>query len=139
MIIYPAIAIRGGKAVRLVDGDYDRENVFDSDPLDAALRWQADNAEWIQTVELDGARGGTRANLAAITRIRAEVTTPIQLGGGLRSLKDIEEVASLGIDRMVIGSAAVTNPALVEEAIKIFGDRIAVGLDARNGMLATHG
>lgn len=139
MIIYPAIDIRGGKAVRLVEGDYDRETVFDSDPLDAARRWQREGAEWIHIVDLDGARDGVRANAEAIARIRKEISVPIQLGGGLRTLEDIKEVADLGIDRMVIGSAAVTNPELVEEALKVYGDCIAVGLDARDGMLATHG
>lgn len=139
MIIYPAIDIRGGKAVRLVEGDYNRETVFDSDPLDAALRWQSEGAEWIHIVDLDGARDGIRANADAIARIRQEITVPIQLGGGLRALQDLEEMASLGIDRMVIGSAAVTNPELVQDAVIAFGERIAVGLDARDGMLATHG
>lgn len=139
MIIYPAIDIRGGKAVRLVEGDYDRETVFDADPLDAALRWQSEGAEWIHIVDLDGARDGIRANADAIARIRNEVTVPIQLGGGLRSLDDLAEVDALGIDRMVIGSAAVSNPKLVEDALVQFGSKIAVGLDARNGMLATHG
>lgn len=139
MIIYPAIDIRGGKAVRLVEGDYDRETVFDADPLDAALRWQSEGADWIHIVDLDGARDGVRANADAIARIRKEVSVPIQLGGGLRSMQDLDEVANLGIDRMVIGSAAVTNPELVKDAVQVHGDRIAVGLDARNGMLATHG
>jgi phosphoribosylformimino-5-aminoimidazole carboxamide ribotide isomerase len=139
MIIYPAIDIRGGKAVRLVEGDYDRETVFDSDPLDAALRWQENGAEWIHIVDLDGARDGVRANASAIERIRAQVSCSIQLGGGLRSMADLAEVAALGIDRMVIGSAAVTNPELVREVVQEYGERIAVGLDARDGMLATHG
>lgn len=139
MIIYPAIDIRGGHAVRLVEGDYDRETIFDNDPLDAALRWQADGAEWIHIVDLDGARDGVRANTGAIRRIREHVACPIQLGGGLRSMEDLAEIAALGIDRLVIGSAAVTNPDLVREAVVQFGDRIAVGLDARDGMLATHG
>lgn len=139
MIIFPAIDIRGGKAVRLVEGDYNRETIFDADPLDAALRWQADGAEWIHIVDLDGARDGLRANADVIARIRNEVTVPIQLGGGLRSLADLEEMDALGIDRMVIGSAAVSDPKLVEDALVAFGSKIAVGLDARNGMLATHG
>lgn len=139
MIIYPAIDIRGGKAVRLVEGDYARETVFDADPLDAALRWQDGGAEWIHIVDLDGARDGIRANADAIARIRKEITVPIQLGGGLRTLNDLDEVAALGIDRMVIGSAAVTNPEIVQEAVWKYGNRIAVGLDARDGMLATHG
>ena len=139
MIIYPAIDIRGGKAVRLVEGDYDRETVFDADPLDAAHRWQAAGAEWIHIVDLDAAHDGVRTNAEAIARIRSKITVPIQLGGGLRSMTDLEEVASLGIDRMVIGSAAVTNPELVTDAVRVYSDRIAIGLDARNGMLATHG
>ncbi len=139
MIIYPAIDIRGGHAVRLVEGDYTRETVFDSDPLDAALRWQEAGAEWIHIVDLDGARDGVRANAAAIARIREHISVPIQLGGGLRSMVDIDEVANIGINRMVIGSAAVSNPELVREAVARFGDRIAVGLDARDGLLATHG
>lgn len=139
MLIYPAIDIRGGKAVRLVEGDYDRETVFDADPLDAAKRWQNDGAAWIHIVDLDGARDGLRANADAIARIREHIHVPIQLGGGLRSIPDLETVAELGIDRMVIGSAAVSNPELVLEAVDRFGDRIAVGLDARNGMLATNG
>lgn len=139
MIIYPAIDIRGGHAVRLVEGDYDRETVFDSDPLDAALRWQDEGAEWIHIVDLDGARDGVRANTETIARIRERISSPIQLGGGLRSMDDLKDVARLGIDRMVIGSAAVTDPEFVREAIEEYGDKIAVGLDARNGLLATHG
>lgn len=139
MIIYPAIDIRGGHAVRLIEGDYARETVFDLDPLEAALRWQRAGAEWIHIVDLDGARDGVRANAAAIKRIREHVSVPIQLGGGLRSMDDLEDVAGIGIERMVIGSAAVSNPELVREAIARYGDRIAVGLDARNGLLATHG
>lgn len=139
MIIYPAIDIRGGHAVRLVEGDYNRETVFDSDPLDAAQRWQDEGAEWIHIVDLDGARDGVRANSEAIARIREHITAPIQLGGGLRTMLDLEEVANLGINRMVIGSAAVTNPEFVREAVEEYGDRIAVGLDARDGLLATHG
>lgn len=139
MIIYPAIDIRAGKAVRLIEGDYDRETVFDADPLDAALRWQESGASWIHIVDLDGARDGVRGNAEVISRIRENLHCNIQLGGGLRSMADLEAMASIGINRMVIGSAAVTNPELVEQAVATYGDAIAVGLDARNGMLATHG
>lgn len=139
MIIYPAIDIRGGKAVRLIEGDYDRETVFDADPLDAALRWQSDGAAWIHIVDLDGARDGVRANADVIARIRQEIEVNIQLGGGMRSMADVDAVAALGINRIVIGSSAVSNPELVAEAVSKYSHRIAVGLDARNGMLATHG
>lgn len=139
MILYPAIDIRNGKAVRLVQGNYDKETVFDTDPLEAAQRWQRGGAEWIHIVDLDGARDGVRSNAEVVARIRESVNCRIQLGGGLRSMEDIESVARLGVDRMVIGSAAVADPGFVEEAVSVFGDRIAVGMDARNGMLATHG
>ncbi len=139
MIVYPAIDIRGGQAVRLVEGDYNQETVFDADPVDAAKRWANAGAEWIHIVDLDGARDGTRANANAIARIRAAVPQKLELGGGLRTMADIREVANLGIDRMIIGSAAISNPDFVEEAVSEFGDRIAVGLDARNGKLAAQG
>ncbi len=139
MIVYPAIDIRGGRAVRLVEGDFNQETVFDADPADAARRWEALGAEWIHVVDLDGARDGERVNQDAIERIRAAVTTRLQLGGGLRSVDDLREVQELGIDRMVIGSAAIRDPEMVEEAIRFHGDAIAVGLDARDGKLAAEG
>lgn len=139
MIVYPAIDIRGGQAVRLVEGDYNRETVFHADPAEAARRWTDDGAEWIHIVDLDGARDGLRGNSEAISRIRAAVPLKLQLGGGLRSIEDVQAVADLGIDRMIIGSAAVENPELVVEAVEHFGDRIAVGLDARDGKLAARG
>lgn len=139
MIVYPAIDIRGGHAVRLVEGDYDRETVFDADPVDAAQRWAKDGAEWIHIVDLDGARDGTRQNSGVISRIRETVDCKLQLGGGIRTMGDIDEVVALGVNRVVIGSAAVTDPGLVTAAVKRMGARIAVGLDARDGKLATHG
>ncbi len=139
MIVYPAIDIRDGKAVRLVEGDFSRETIFDADPVDAAHRWQDQGAEWIHIVDLDGARDGIRANQDAIERIREAVTVKIQLGGGMRNMSALRAAHQLGIDRMVIGSAAVTNSALIPEAVDAFGSAIAVGLDARNGMVATRG
>jgi phosphoribosylformimino-5-aminoimidazole carboxamide ribotide isomerase len=139
MILYPAIDIRGGRAVRLVEGDYDRETVFDADPLDAARRWASGGAEWIHIVDLDGARDGTRLNAAVISRIRDSVGCKLQLGGGIRTVDDVRALAELGIERIVIGSAAVTHPELVGEAVRLLGSGVAVGLDARDGMLATQG
>jgi len=139
MIVYPAIDIRGGKAVQLVEGDYSRETVFDADPVDAARRWADAGAEWIHIVDLDGARDGVRVNRDAIARIRKAVTVKLELGGGLRTLDDLNAMYELGIDRMVIGSAAVSNPQLVERAVTRFGGLIGVGLDARDGKLAAHG
>ncbi len=139
LIVYPAIDIRNGKAVRLIEGDFDRETVFDADPVDAALRWQDQGAEWIHIVDLDGARDGVRANAPAIERIRHAVSARLQLGGGLRDMETLQAVHALGVDRLVIGSAAVSNPALVPEAVAAFGSAIAVGLDARDGKVATKG
>lgn len=139
MIVYPAIDIRGGQAVRLIEGDYNRETIFHADPVEAARRWADDGAEWIHIVDLDGARDGIRGNSEAISRIRTAVPLKLELGGGLRSIEDIQAVADLGIDRMIIGSAAIDNPGLVIEAVKRFDDRIAVGLDARDGKLAAQG
>lgn len=139
MIIYPAIDIRDGKAVQLVEGDFDRETVFDTDPVEAARRWEAAGAEWIHIVDLDGARNGRRANAAAIAAIRAAVSPKLQLGGGLRTLGDLDEVAAIGVDRMVIGSAAIATPEIVPAAVAAHVDKIAIGIDARNGMVATQG
>jgi phosphoribosylformimino-5-aminoimidazole carboxamide ribotide isomerase len=139
MIIYPAIDIRGGRAVQLVQGNYNAETQFDADPADAARRWTDLGAEWIHVVDLDAARDGVRGNAAAIAAIRAAVDVPIQLGGGLRSIADIEAARAIGIDRLILGSIAVSHPQIVEQAVARFGDSIAVGLDARNGKLAANG
>jgi len=139
VIVYPAIDIRGGKAVRLVEGDFARETVFDADPADAARRWADQGATWIHIVDLDGARDGVRQNEAAIARIRAAVSAKLQLGGGLRDMASLATARDLGIDRLVIGSAAISNPELVPKAVAAFGDAIVVGLDARDGMVATCG
>ncbi len=139
MIVYPAIDIRNGKAVRLVEGDFDQETVFDADPVEAARRWQDAGAEWIHIVDLDGARHGDRPNRSTIERIRAAVSPRLQLGGGMRSLEDLAAARESGIDRMVIGSAAVSNPDLVPAVVQAHGDAIAIGIDARNGLVATQG
>lgn len=139
MIIYPAIDIRGGKAVRLLEGDFDRETVFDADPADAARRWQSAGAEWIHIVDLDGARTGAGANRDAIARIQKSVSCHLQVGGGIRSMEDIDTLLGSGVDRVILGSIAVIEPAVVVQAAELYGGRIAVGLDARDGKLATSG
>lgn len=139
MIIYPAIDIRDGKAVQLVEGDFDQETVFDADPVDAARRWESLGAEWIHVVDLDGARSGHRRNQPVISRIRDAVSAKLQLGGGIRSLANAREALESGIDRVVIGSAAIGDPELVVSAISELGDAIAVGVDARDGKVAASG
>lgn len=137
MIIYPAIDIRGGRCVRLVEGDFTRETRFDDDPSDAARRWAAAGAEWLHVVDLDGAFAGVPVNVEAIARIRAAVDIPIQLGGGLRESTDLEWAFAAGIARVILGTAALRDPRLVANAVDRWGDAIAVALDARDGFLAT--
>lgn len=139
MILYPAIDIRGGQAVRLREGDFNQETVFDADPADAAARWVAAGAEWIHIVDLDGARTGRPVNREAIRRIRKRVMARLQLGGGIRSAVDIAAALALGVDRVVLGSVALTSPDVVRDAARRHGAAIAVGLDARDGKLAANG
>jgi len=137
MIIYPAIDIRGGRCVRLVEGDFTRETQFDADPADAARRWVAAGAEWLHVVDLDGAFAGVPVNIDSISRIRAAVEVPIELGGGLRETTDLEWVFAAGIERVILGTAALRDPRLMQTAVDRWGDAIAVALDARDGLLAT--
>lgn len=139
MILYPAIDIRGGRCVRLIEGDFDRETTYDSDPSSAARRWVKAGANWLHVVDLDGAVEGRPVNREAIAQIRASVDVPIQLGGGLRHLTDLEDALGGGIDRAILGTVALRDPELVISAVARWGNRIAVALDARDGRLATDG
>ena len=139
MIIYPAIDIRGGRCVRLVEGDFARETTFDADPADAARRWADLGAEWLHVVDLDGAVVGEPVNIAAIARIRAAVDLPIQLGGGLRMEEHLAAAFDHGAARIVLGTAALRDPDLVDRAVSRWGEQVAVGLDARDGLLAADG
>ncbi len=139
MIIYPAIDLRDGKAVRLVEGDFSKETVFDANPVTAALRWQEAGAEWLHVVDLDGARSGATSNLTAVAAIRSAVSIPIELGGGIRTANAAERYYSMGIDRVIFGTAAVEDAEMVFELVTKWSDRVAVGLDVRDGKLATAG
>lgn len=139
MIIFPAIDLRDGKCVRLVQGDFGRETVYSDDVAATALKWQNSGAKFLHVVDLDGARAGSPKNLDAIKKILDAVTIPIEVGGGVRSLDDIERLLTLGVRRVILGSVAVENPSLVAEAVARFGSRIVVGIDARGGLVAVHG
>jgi phosphoribosylformimino-5-aminoimidazole carboxamide ribotide isomerase len=139
MILYPAIDIRGGRCVRLIEGDFDRETAYDSDPSVAARRWVEAGADWLHVVDLDGAVEGKPINREAVAQIRASVDVPIQVGGGLRQLTHLEDAFDAGVDRAILGTVALRNPELVISAVARWGDRIAVALDARDGRLATDG
>lgn len=139
MIIFPAIDIRGGKCVRLTEGRFDRETVFADNPVDMAVRWQAEGGEFLHVVDLDGALAGKPVNLGVIAEIVKTVTMPVQLGGGIRTLATIDEILAAGVSRVILGSVAVKDPDLVKEACRIYGERIVVGIDARDGQAAVEG
>ncbi len=139
MLIFPAIDIKGGTCVRLYKGDMaSAEQVADS-YLDTAAAFKAAGAKWIHMVDLDGACAGERKNTHIFTEVAEKSGLQVEVGGGIRTMQDIEYYLSRGISRVVIGSAAVKNPKLVREACKLYGDKIAVGIDARGGFVATEG
>ncbi len=139
MLIIPAIDIRGGRVVRLIQGDFERETVYDDDPVGVARKWEKEGAELLHVVDLDGAREGSPRNLELVENIAAEISIPVELGGGIRNLKTIEDVLNKGIERVVMGTEAVASPALIKEACQKFGERIVVGIDARDGLVAVRG
>lgn len=139
MILYPAIDIRGGKAVRLLQGDYARETIYDADPVDAAKRWADEGAEFLHVVDLDGAKAGEPRNLETVRRIAAAVERPIQVGGGLRDSESVAAVLDAGAARVVIGTAALRDPAFLERVLDTHGDRVIVSVDARDGKVALAG
>jgi phosphoribosylformimino-5-aminoimidazole carboxamide ribotide isomerase len=139
VILYPAIDIRGGQAVRLLQGDYGRETAYDADPVDAAVRWASEGAEFLHVVDLDGARAGEPRNLETVRRIGAAVECPVQVGGGLREMAAVEAVLGTGAARVVLGTAALRDPAFLAAALKKHGDRVVVSVDARGGRVAFEG
>jgi phosphoribosylformimino-5-aminoimidazole carboxamide ribotide isomerase len=140
VILYPAIDIRGGQAVRLLQGDYERETAYDADPVDAAKRWADEGAEFLHVVDLDGAKAGEPQNLDTVQRIAAAVECPIQVGGGLRDAESVVAALDAGAERVVIGTAALRDPKFLEEMLeKHGGERVVVSVDARNGRVALEG
>ena len=137
--IIPAIDLRGGQCVRLYQGDYTRETVFSDDPLEVALKWQSMGAPRLHIVDLDGAAAGEPRNLDIVKEIARTVLIPTELGGGIRDLEMVEEVLKAGVDRVVLGTAAVKNPDLVREACRRFRESVIVSIDARDGHIATDG
>jgi len=138
--LYPAIDILGGSAVRLVRGDFDAGTVYDADPLAAARGWVRDGAERLHVVDLDGAKAGEPVNLERLRAIAAETGVPVQYGGGLRTEEAITRALQAGAARVVIGTAAMTQPELVRAALAEHGpERVLVGVDVRDGGVATHG
>jgi phosphoribosylformimino-5-aminoimidazole carboxamide ribotide isomerase len=139
VILYPAVDIRDGKAVRLLQGDYARETVYDADPVDAASRWAEEGAQFLHVVDLDGAKAGAPQNLDAVRRIAAAVSCPIQVGGGLRDAESVAAALEAGAERVVIGTAALRDPQFLGEMLARYGKRVVVSVDARDGEVALAG
>ena len=139
MIILPAIDIKDGQCVRLYQGDYAQVTTYDSDPVEVAVRWQKSGASWLHIVDLDGAAQGHPVNTLLLQQIRNATSRRLQVGGGLRTLEHIEHVLSIGVERVILGTIAITNRPLLQEALARYGERIVVGLDARDGKIAIEG
>ncbi len=139
MKIIPAIDLKNGRCVRLLQGKEDQETVYGEDPVETALSFEEQGAEQIHLVDLDGAFRGESKNLEQVERIAQAVKVPIELGGGIRSLDDISRVFDLGVNFVIIGTIAVKNPKILEEAIKNFQNQLILGLDAKDGKVAVSG
>lgn len=139
MILFPAIDIRGGKCVRLIQGDYNQEIIYRDSPSEMAKEWEEQGAAYIHVVDLDGARSGDSLNRKAIEEIAGAVRIPVQVGGGVRDMETVEAHIKSGVSRVIIGTAAIENPQFIEEAVAKYGGKIAVSIDARNGFAATNG
>jgi phosphoribosylformimino-5-aminoimidazole carboxamide ribotide isomerase len=140
MVIFPAIDIKNGQCVRLRQGSFQDMQVYSEKPVKVAKLWEASGASFIHIVDLDGALMGRSVNDEVIKKIVKEINIPVQVGGGIRSIKDIDYKLSLGIKRVIIGTKAVSDPAFIKEALQTFGaDRIVIGIDAKDGMVAIEG
>lgn len=139
MDLFPAIDLLEGRCVRLYQGDYHRSQVFHDNPADVARQWASQGAAWLHVVDLDGAKAGKPANLEAIAAIVEAVSAPIQVGGGLRDRDSVAQLLELGVQRVILGTVAVEQPQLVASLCQEFPGRIVVGIDARNGKVATRG
>lgn len=139
MIIYPAIDVKDGRCVRLVQGKFNDVTVYSDNPVDMALKWEQLGAQYLHVVDLDGARTGQPQNIAVISEMAVKLGIPLQLGGGIRSIETIEIILCKGIQRVILGTSAVKDPNLVKMALKTFENNVVIGIDARDGMVAIEG
>lgn len=139
MIIFPAIDILNGKCVRLIQGDYQQETVYSDSPVNMALEWESKGAEYLHLVDLDGAKTGQSINKQVIKEIAQSVSIPVQVGGGVRSIETVKEHIENGVSRVIIGTAAISDPDFLQQAVDTYEDKIAVSIDAKNGYVATDG
>lgn len=139
MRIYPAIDIIGGQCVRLVKGDYSQKTTYAENPIDVAKKWESLGGEFIHVVDLDGAKSGNMPNFKLISKIAASVSVPIEVGGGVRDMSCINKYLNAGINRVILGTSALKKPSLVKQAIDAYGERIVIGIDAKDGKVAVSG
>lgn len=139
MLIFPAIDLRDGQVVRLVEGDYDRMTVYGSDPLAVAKAYRAAGAEYLHVVDLDAAKDGEQKNLTVIQKLAAESGLRLEVGGGVRDEESAKRYLDAGVSRVILGSAAIENPQFMENLAKQYPGKVAAGVDARNGFVAIHG
>ncbi len=139
MLVIPAIDLHGGKCVRLLQGKREKETIYSLNPVEIALKWQAEGAGHLHIVDLDGAFAGKPVNSALLEKMVSSLAIPVQLGGGIRDLQTIKNALELGVSRVILGTAAVEKPELVQEAVALYGEKILVGIDARDGFVAVKG
>jgi len=139
VILFPAIDIRNGNCVRLIQGDYDQETIYGNSPTAMAREWEQQGAAYLHLVDLDGAKTGDSSNAQAIRDVAQAVSVPVQVGGGIRSMAMVDGHIENGVSRVIIGTAAINDPDFLKAAVEKYGDKIAVSIDARNGYVATDG
>ena len=139
MKIFPAIDLIGAQAVRLVKGDYNQKTVYNSDPIEVAKSFYSKGAEYLHLVDLDGAKSGNTDNFEVIRQIVNKSGLKVEVGGGIRNMQTVEKYLSAGVFRVIIGTAAITDPDFLDEALEKYGEKIAVGVDIKDGFVATHG
>ncbi len=139
MLIFPAVDLYDKKAVRLFKGDYSQMTVYSDDPVSVALDFKAQGADWIHLVDLEGAKSGTTPNREVVCRIKEASGLSCEIGGGIRSMDTVKSYVEAGLDRVILGTAAVTEPGFVQAAVKAYGDKIAVGVDIKDGAVALNG
>ncbi len=139
MLIFPAIDLYGGKAVRLFKGDYEQMTIYSDDPLSVARDFENKGAKWVHLVDLEGAKLGTTPNIGVVESIARETSLFCEIGGGIRNMETIEKYFAVGVARVILGTAAVTDEAFLREAVAKFGEKIAVGVDIKDGMVAIKG
>ena len=139
MLIIPGIDLKDGKCVRLYQGDYNQVTVFSDDPAQTGIRWRDEGAQYLHVVDLDGSKAGRPVNLEVIAQIKAASGLPVEVGGGIRNEATVQELLGRGVDRVILGTAALRDPEMTGQLCRKYGEKIVIGIDARNGLVAVEG